>query len=153
MLPEADIGIIVLTNGGLLSPDVVSYTIADLLLGEVSEPSWLERFNAERQAEQPPEGINLPESYQAAVGVFSHQAYGKVYVSQVEVNGSKFLQAELGEKTGLAYVVAPWVVNQDQWLYQLNGVTVQVDLLQGRAAAISINWEPSLPPIRFERAE
>ncbi len=153
LLPESDIGIVILTNGGSLIPNIVGLTLADYLLGEGAQTSWFERFNQQPTPQQPPEGITFPESYESAAGEYRNEVYGKLFVRTVEVEGIHAIEVELGENTGFIYTVAPWIVNEREWIYQLNGTIIQLEIQDGEVSSVAVNWERSLPPVKFERID
>ncbi len=148
-LPERDLGIVVLTNGGDLSPDVVSLSVLDHFLG--ADPvDWVERFDS-LQSEEPFPEVDFPESYEGAEGVFSHPAYGTFSVSEVELEGTKLLNLDLNG--GFSFTLNPWLTeNSALWQYNHRGFVFNFHFGEdGHVSLIEANLEPTVPLLQFTR--
>jgi CubicO group peptidase (beta-lactamase class C family) len=149
-LPDADLGIVVLTNGGELAPDVVTFSVLDRMLGAESV-NWLERFYPPTGNTPEPVERQYPASYEGGVGEFVHPAYGTIATSIVDADGQKLLRLDLNG--GFDFDIMPWVTDDPKvWAFEYSWIRVMIHLDEsGRAVRIETNLEPTVADLLFER--
>ncbi|MBT6324852.1 MAG: beta-lactamase family protein [Bdellovibrionales bacterium] len=147
--PEDDLGIIILTSGGSLSPSVVLWTLTDHFL-KLKPIDWVKRYTYSKDPVSIPDNPE-PNSLTPAVGLFTHTAYGNLDTSIVELNNKNYLQLKLN---GLEIATIPvWLTDNPQvWNFKYNGTEVNLYLdKENLVNKIEINLEPSVSLIKFMR--
>ena len=149
-LPDLDLGMVVLTNGGSLHPSAVTLSVLDKYMG-ASEVDWIARMDAQTPTPLPFPEVEFPSSYTSAEGTYSHPGYGTIVAKEIEVSGNKFLNLKLNE---MDLTVNPWKTDEpDLWLYDYQGVVFKlhfssdgiVELIEARFQDQGIDL------IRFEK--
>jgi CubicO group peptidase (beta-lactamase class C family) len=158
LLPERNIGIVVLSNRDLTPfPWALSYEIADLLLG-LEARDWMARittWNANRQKQSGPStprrqnGTAPSHLLEAYTGAYVHEGYGRF---------------EIGIHNGLLQLITPVRVPLEHYHYDVYRMSTDLPLLQGRLlqfhsdvsgsiTSISVRLEPAAEPVLFTRMD
>lgn len=150
-IPERDVGVVVLTNGGDLAPDIVALTALDYAIG-AERVDWLERSNQPSGPNDKfPTDVTFPDSYEAAEGSFSHPAYGTFTVKQILSGERKVLNLSLNGFVPMN--VLPWLSRTpNEWVFDYARIKLTLHLSEsGSVDWIAVNVEPTTAPVRFER--
>ena len=151
LLPNRNLGIVVLTNGGELGSATIRHTVLDHYLGS-EKIDWIKRLTPKAADEQSdPAGNELPESYQNVLGTYQHPAYGSLVLSETQREGNLTLEVRLNET--IDFMVAPCLVASGEKLaYDRDGFVFDIELdsdLNG--VRVVAKLEPTLDPLEFVR--
>jgi len=148
--PAHDVGIIVLTNGGDLTPDIVMMSVLDHVIGAESV-DWLQRFDALNPTAPVPGEVEYPASYELAEGDFEHPVYGTFHVQQT-INGSK-KSLTLDLNGGYTFNISPWLTDDaGVWKSEDANFLFLLNLDEkGAVTSIEANLEPTVQMIKFQR--
>lgn len=160
LLPDDGIGLVVLTNStsSSLGP-VISYRILDELLG-LEPVDWHQRIKERRdrarggakeaRAAAPRKQTPIPRPLDEYAGEYEHPGYGKF---TIKVDGDK-LVPEFGTLK-IDLVHRHFDVFDLEWRELTDDVTIFALTFQtspeGDVSALTVPFEPSVDPIRFER--
>ncbi|GGL91890.1 serine hydrolase [Nakamurella endophytica] len=121
MLPAADVGIVVLTNGSPIGvPEAIAVTFTDLVRTGVAERDWFDHYkaifvntfvNRSPVAGDPPADARRPRAASAYVGTYTNSYVGDVVVSA----RGRTLTVTLGPKR-LSAPLTPWDGDNFSWL-------------------------------------
>ena len=152
LLPKRNLGIVVLTNGGQLSPAVIRHTVLDYYLG-VEAVDWIKRLSPDTTEEEPqPLARDLPKTYENVLGTYVHPAYGSLVLRQIREDGKPILEVKLNET--IDFKLAPWFAESGEKLtYEQSEFTFDIELDNDKQGVkIAAKFEPTLEPLGFIRA-
>jgi CubicO group peptidase (beta-lactamase class C family) len=162
MLPDQNLGVVVLTNlNGNMMPTVVAYNVFDRFLG-LEPVDWTTRVQeiiatmkkqmAEQKAKT--EADRVPDTrpshaLEDYVGVYAHPAYGRLTITKP----GDSLQATLGN-----LVLAVTHYHFDRFSLRLEAFEMEIPVMfgldgKGSVATASVPLDPTVKPIVFARVD
>ena len=159
LVPELDLGVVILSNLVTPATDALGLTFVDLYCGNPSPgehlskaiENWHAKLKGSAEKAEPPKNAHPPLPYTAYVGVYESPLVGTVRVMQHK--GRLFLR--MGPK-GVDADLKPW--NRDTFISEIEGFdddplgTVRFELdPEGKASAFELTDDDGELVSRFER--